>query len=170
MKRTVISPLSIQLDKAALMEENHIPADSDLAEEFSDLIDAAQQVLCCKMILLEAEPGLLPLPDNIQPRFFYAMTIGTEIEADEDCDYPVLGDIVRQAALDKAMIAAKHLLQEQYGLQNVVFYNPGSAEGWAQTANTELFRLLDAAEIGLTCDDRGYMKPWYSTLGVFTEV
>lgn len=169
MERIVLSPLPVKLDAAALMEANHIPADSDLAEEFNGLVDAAQRVLCCKAILLEADPAALSLPSGLKPRYFYAMTVGTEIEAEEDCDYPYLGDVVRQAALDAAMAAVQDHLKSRLGLRSVQYHNPGSTEGWEQLQNVSLFQLLQGEEIGLACDGRGNLTPWYSTLGVFTE-
>lgn len=169
MKRIVLSPLPVKLDKAALMEANHIPEDSDLAEEFSDLVDAAEKVLRCKAILAEAEPADFPLPDGITPKYFYAMTVGTEIEADEDCDYPYLGDVVRQAALDGAMAATVEYLKASCGMVSPAFQNPGSEEDWDKLVTLDLVKLLDASEIGIHADSRGNMTPWYSTVGLFTE-
>lgn len=169
MKRIVLSPLPVKLDRAALMEANHIDPESDLAEEFSDLVDAAERVLCCKAILVEAEPGVLDVPAGSQPKYYYAMTIGTEIEEDEDCDYPYLGDVVRQAALDCAMAATLDYLKAECGMISPAFRNPGSESGWAQEADCALVKLTGAEEIGITADGRGYMTPWYSTVGMFTE-
>ena len=169
MKRIVLSSLPVKLDKAALMEKNHIDPESDLAEEFSDLVDAAEKVLRCKAILVEAEPGMVPVPAASAPKFFYAMTVGREIDEDEDCDYPYLGDVVRQAALDEAMAVTIDYLKTECGLVSPVFLNPGSEGGWEQTANVALVQLTGAEELGITVDDRGYMTPWYSTVGMFTE-
>lgn len=169
MKRIVLSPLPVRLDRAALMEQNHIPADSDLAEEFSDLIEAAQKVLCCKAVLLEAEADSAAVPAGVTPKYFYAMTVGTEIEADEDCDYPYLGDVVRQAALDGAMAATQDYLKAHCGMVSPVFRNPGSEDGWDKLANLDIAKLTGAEEIGITTDSRGSMTPWYSTVGLFTE-
>ena len=83
MNRIVLSPIPVKLDKAALMEANHIPEDSDLAEEFSDLVDAAEKVVRCKAVFVEAEPVDFPVPADADPKYFYAMTVGTEIEEDE---------------------------------------------------------------------------------------
>jgi len=170
MERLVLSPLPVKLEKAALMAANHIPEDSDLKEEFADLVDAANRVLCCKAILLEAEKTVpFPLPEGVTPRFYYAMTVGTEIEEDEDCDYPYLGDIVRQAALDIAMEDTQALLRDKYGMKNIVFHNPGSTEGWDKLLSIDIAALTGASEIGITVDERGIMAPWYSTVGLFAE-
>ena len=169
MKRIVLSPLPVILDKAALMEQNHIDPESDLAEEFSDLVDAAQKVLRCKTVLVAAEPGMADYPAGYAPKYFYAMTVGTEIEEDEDCDYPYLGDVVRQAALDGAMTATIEYLKAECGMADPAFLNPGSEGGWAQTANCALAELTGAAELGIRVDSRGNMTPWYSTAGMFTE-
>ena len=169
MKRIVLSPLPVKLDKAALMEQNHIDPESDLAEEFSDLVDAAQKVLRCKTVLVAAEPGMADYPAGYAPKYFYAMTVGTEIEEDEDCDYPYLGDVVRQAALDGAMAATVEYLKASCGMVSPVFRNPGSEADWDQLVTVELVQLLNAGEIGVQSDSRGNMTPWYSTVGLFTE-
>lgn len=169
MKRIVLSPIPVKLSKSALMEANHIPEDSDLAEDFSDLVDTAEKVLCCKAILLAAEPVDFPLPEGVTPKYFYAMTVGTEIEADEDCDYPYLGDVVRQAALDGAMAATVEYLKTNCGMVSPAFKNPGSEKDWDKLVTLDLVKLLDASEIGIQADSRGNMTPWYSTVGLFTE-
>ena len=77
MERIVLSPLPVTLDREKLMEQNHIPADSDLAEDFADLVEAAGKVLCCKTILVKAEGNAdFPLPPGIRPKYYYAMTVG----------------------------------------------------------------------------------------------
>ena len=171
MERILLSPLPVTLDTESLMEKNHIPADSDLAEDFADLAAAARRVLCCKTVLVKAEePVSFPLPEGVKPAWYYAMTGGREIEEDEDCDYPYLGDVVRQAALDGAMDATKAYLREKLGMKEPVFLNPGSAEGWEdKRINLALAALTGAEEIGIRTDDRGNMTPWYSTVGIFTE-
>ena len=169
MKRIVLSPIPVKLDKAALMAANHIPEDSDLAEEFSDLVDAAEKVVRCKAVLVEAEPVDFPVPADAAPKYFYAMTVGTEIEADEDCDYPYLGDVVRQAALDAATAATMEYLKTNCGMVSPVYRNPGSESGWEKLVTIDLVKLTGAAEIGIQADDRGNMTPWYSTAGMFTE-
>ena len=169
MKRIVLNPIPVKLDKAALKEANHIPEDSDLAEDFSDLVDAAEKVLRCKAILLAAEPVDFPLPAGTVPEYFYAMTVGAEIEADEDCDYPYLGDVVRQAALDGAMAATVEYLKASCGMVSPAFQNPGSEADWDKLVTLDLVKVLDASEIGIQADSRGNMTPWYSTVGLFTE-
>ena len=80
MERIVLSPLPVTLDREKLMEQNHIPADSDLAEDFADLVEAAGKVLCCKTILVKAEGNAdFPLPPGIRPKYYYAMTVGREL-------------------------------------------------------------------------------------------
>ncbi len=171
MERILLSPLPVRLDRDSLMEKNHIPADSDLAEDFADLVAAADRVLCCKTVLVKAEgPVPFPLPPGSVPAWYYAMTVGREIEEDEDCDYPYLGDVVRQAALDGAMAYTKAYLRDTLGMKDPVFLNPGSAEGWEdKQINLALAELTGAEEIGIRTDDRGNMTPWYSTVGIFTE-
>lgn len=171
MERIVLSPLPVALDAAALMEANHIPADSDLAEEFADLTAEANRVLCCKAVLVKADgPVDFPLPSGISPAYYYAMTVGREIDENEDCDYPYLGDVVRQAALDTAMADTQAVLREKLGMKSVAFLNPGSAEDWSdKLVNRSIAALTGASEIGIEVDDRGNMTPWYSTVGIFTE-
>ena len=171
MERILLSPLPVELDKDSLMEKNHIPADSDLAEEFADLVEAAKKVLCCKAVLVRAsEPVSFPLPGGPAPEWYYAMTVGREIDEDEDCDYPYLGDVVRQAALDGAMAYTQAYLREKCGMASVAFQNPGSAEDWAdKLVNRDVALLTGAEEIGIRVDERGNMTPWYSTVGIFTE-
>ena len=171
MERIVLSPLPVTLDREKLMEQNHIPADSDLAEDFADLVEAAGRVLCCKTVLVKAgEPVSFPLPPGIEPKYYYAMTVGRELDEDEDCDYPYLGDVVRQAALDGAMACTRDYLRGQLGMKSVRFLNPGSAEGWEdKRINRDIAALTGAGEIGIQTDDRGNMTPWYSTVGIFTE-
>ena len=171
MERILLSPLPVSLDTAELMEKNHIPADSDLAEDFSDLVAEANKVLRCKTVLVKADiPAPFPLPPGAVPAWYYAMTVGREIEEDEDCDYPYLGDVVRQAALDAAMEYTKAYLKDALGMKDPVFLNPGSAEGWEdKKINLALAALTGAEEIGIRTDDRGNMTPWYSTVGIFTE-
>ena len=171
MERILLSPLPVTLDTAELMEKNHIPADSDLAEDFSDLTAEANKVLCCKTVLVKADgPVSFPLPSGVTPAWYYAMTVGREIEEDEDCDYPYLGDVVRQAALDGAMAYTKAYLRDTLGMKDPVFLNPGSAEGWEdKRINLALAAFTGAEEIGIRTDDRGNMTPWYSTVGIFTE-
>ena len=169
MKRIVLNPIPVKMDKAVLMEANHIPEDSDLSEDFADLVDAAEKVVRCKAILLAAEPVDFPLPAGSAPKYFYAMTVGTEIEADEDCDYPYLGDVVRQAALDGAMAATVEYLKLNCGMVSPAFKNPGSEADWDKLVTLDLVKLLDASEIGIQADSRGNMTPWYSTVGLFTE-
>ena len=171
MERIVLSPLPVTLDREKLMELNHIPADSDLAEDFADLVEAAGRVLCCKTILVKAgDPVDFPLPPGSEPRYYYAMTVGRELDEDEDCDYPYLGDVVRQAALDGAMACTQDYLRRQLGMQSVAFLNPGSTEGWEdKLINQSIALLTGAEEIGIQVDDRGNMTPWYSTVGIFTE-
>ena len=92
MERIVLSPLPVTLEREKLMELNHIPADSDLAEDFADVVEAAGRVLRCKTILVKADgPVSFPLPPGIEPKYYYAMTVGREIDEDEDCDYPYRG-------------------------------------------------------------------------------
>ena len=87
MERIVLSPLPVTLETEKLMEQNHSPADSDMAQEFSDLVEAARRVLCCKTILVKAEGSVdFPLPPGAEPKYYYAMTVGREIDEDEDCD------------------------------------------------------------------------------------
>ena len=171
MERIVLSPLPVTLEREALMEKNHIPADSDLAEDFADVVEAAGRVLRCKTILVKAgEPVDFPLPEGVEPRYYYAMTVGREIDEDEDCDYPYLGDVVRQAALDGAMAYTKAYLRDTLGMKDPIFLNPGSAEGWEdKLVNRAIALLTGADEIGIQVDDRGNMTPWYSTVGIFTE-
>jgi hypothetical protein len=171
MERILLSPLPVQLELESLMEKNHIPADSDLAEEFADLVEAARKVLCCKAVLVRAEgPVSFPLPGGPAPSWYYAMTVGREIDEDEDCDYPYLGDLVRQAALDGAMAYTQSYLREKCGMASVAFQNPGSAEDWAdKLVNRDIAALTGAEEIGIRVDERGNMTPWYSTVGIFTE-
>ncbi len=171
MERIVLSPLPVTLDREQLMERNHIPADSDLAEEFAELVETAGRVLRCKTILVKAgEPVDFPLPPGIEPRYYYAMTVGREIEENEDCDYPYLGDVVRQAALDGAMAYTQDYLRRQLGMKSVAFLNPGSSEDWEdKLINRSIALLTGAEEIGIQVDDRGNMTPWYSTVGIFTE-
>ena len=170
MERILLSPLPVSLDTAELMEKNHIPADSDLAEDFADVVEAANRVLCCKTILVKADgPVSFPLPPGIEPKYFYAMTVGQEIDEDEDCDYPYLGDVVRQAALDGAMAYTQDYLRGRLGLKSVGFLNPG-VEGWEdKLINRDVALLTGAEEIGIRVDERGNMTPWYSTVGIFTE-
>ena len=93
-----------------------------------------------------------------------------EIDEDEDCDYPYLGDLVRQAALDGAMAYTQAYLREKCGMASVAFQNPGSAEDWAdKLVNRDIALLTRAEEIGIRVDERGNMTPWYSTVGIFTE-
>ncbi|MBR3555625.1 MAG: hypothetical protein IKN89_06915 [Oscillospiraceae bacterium] len=171
MERIVLSPLPVTLDREKLMEQNHIPADSDLAEDFSDLLEAAGRVLCCKTILVKAEgPVDFPLPPGAEPKYYYAMTVGQELDEDEDCDYPYLGDVVRQAALDGAMAYTQDYLRQQLGMKTVSFLNPGSQEDWSdKLINKAIAELTKAEDIGIRVDDRGNMTPWYSTVGIFTE-
>ena len=171
MERILLSPLPVTLDTAELMEKNHIPADSDLAEDFSDLTAEANKVLRCKTVLVKADgPVPFPLPPGVTPAWYYAMTVGREIEEDEDCDYPYLGDVVRQAALDGAMAYTKAYLRDTLGMKDPVFLNPGSAEGWEdKLINKDIAALTKAEDIGILVDDRGNMTPWYSTVGIFTE-
>ena len=171
MERIVLDPLPVTLDREKLMELNHIPADSDLAEDFADVVEAASRVLRCKTILVKAgEPVDFPLPPGIEPRYYYAMTVGREIDEEEDCDYPYLGDVVRQAALDGAMSYTQDYLRREKGMDSVTFLNPGSAEGWEdKLVNRAIALLTGAEEIGIQVDDRGNMTPWYSTVGIFTE-
>lgn len=171
MERIVLSPLPVTLDREKLMEQNHIPADSDLAEDFADLVEAAGKVLCCKTILVKAEGNVdFPLPPGIWPKYYYAMTVGRELDEDEDCDYPFLGDVVRQAALDGAMACTQDYLRRELGMQSVSFLNPGSDEGWEdKLINKNIAALTKAEDIGILVDDRGNMTPWYSTVGIFTE-
>lgn len=171
MERIVLSPLAVHLDRESLMEKNHIPADSDLAEDFADLVEEANRVLRCKTVLVRGdEPVSFPLPEGSAPAWYYAMTVGREIEEDEDCDYPYLGDVVRQAALDAAMEATQAYLREQQGMKGVAFLNPGSEGNWEdKRINLEIVSLTGAEEIGIQVDDRGNMTPWYSTVGIFTE-
>ncbi len=170
MERILLSPLPVTLDREKLMELNHIPADSDLAEDFADVVEAAGRVLCCKTILVKADgPVSFPLPRGIEPKYYYAMTVGREIDEDEDCDYPYLGDLVRQAALDGAMAYTQDYLRGQLGLKSVSFVNPG-VEGWEdKLINRDVALLTGAEEIGIRVDERGNMTPWYSTVGIFTE-
>ena len=169
MERILLSPLPVTLDREKLMELNHIPADSDLAEDFADVVEAASRVLCCKTILVKADgPVSFPLPAGIEPKYYYAMTVGRELDEEEDCDYPYLGDVVRQAALDGAMAYTQDYLR-QLGLKNVSFLNPG-VEGWEdKLISLDVALLTGAEEIGIQVDDRGNMTPWYSTVGIFTE-
>ncbi len=169
MERILLSPLPVTLDREKLMELNHIPADSDLAEDFADVLEAANRVLCCKTILVKADgPVSFPLPAGIEPKYYYAMTVGRELDEEEDCDYPYLGDVVRQAALDGAMAYTQDYLR-QLGLKNVSFLNPGVA-GWEdKLISRDVALLTGAEEIGIQVDDRGNMTPWYSTVGIFTE-
>ena len=171
MERILLTPLPVTLDREKLMELNHIPADSDLAEDFADVVEAASRVLCCKTILVKADgPVSFPLPPGIEPKYYYAMTVGREIDEDEDCDYPYLGDVVRQAALDGAMAYTQDYLRDRLGMKNVSFLNPGSVEGWEdKLVNKSIAELTGAGEIGILVDDRGNMTPWYSTVGIFTE-
>ncbi len=171
MERIVLDPLPVTLDREKLMELNHIPADSDLAEDFADVVEAAGNVLRCKTILVKAgEPVDFPLPPGIEPKYYYAMTVGREIDEEEDCDYPYLGDVVRQAALDGAMSYTQDYLRREKGMDSVAFLNPGSAEGWEdKLVNRAIALLTGAEEIGIQVDDRGNMTPWYSTVGIFTE-
>jgi hypothetical protein len=171
MERIVLSPLPVTLDREKLMEENHIPADSDLAEDFGDVVEAASRVLCCKTILVKAgEPVDFPLPPGVEAKYYYAMTVGRELDEEEDCDYPYLGDVVRQAALDGAMAYTQDYLRRELGMKSVRFLNPGSAEGWEdKLINRGIALLTKAEEIGIQVDDRGNMTPWYSTVGIFTE-
>ena len=171
MERILLSPLPVELDTESLMEKNHIPAESDLAEEFADLVEAAKKVLCPKAVLVRAsEPVSFPLPGGSAPAWYYAMTVGREIDEDEDCDYPYLGDVVRQAALDGAMAYTQAYLREQCGMTSVAFQNPGSAEDWTdKLINRDIALLTGAEEIGIQVDKRGNMTPWYSTVGIFTE-
>ncbi len=171
MERIVLSPLPVTLDREKLMELNHIPADSDLAEDFADLVEAAGRVLRCKTVLVKAgEPVSFPLPKGVEPRYYYAMTVGREIDEEEDCDYPYLGDVVRQAALDAAMACTQEYLRRELGMKSVAFMNPGSDETWPDKGvNLGLAELTGAEEIGIRTDDRGNMTPWYSTVGIFTE-
>ena len=170
MEKIVLSPLPVTLEREKLMELNHIPADSDLAEDFADLLEAAEKVLCCKTILVKAgDPVSFPLPAGIEPKYYYAMTVGRELDEDEDCDYPYLGDVVRQAALDGAMAYTQDYLRGQLGMKSVSFLNPG-VEGWEdKLINKGIAELTGAEEIGILVDDRGNMTPWYSTVGIFTE-
>ena len=171
MERIVLDPLPVTLDREKLMELNHIPADSDLAEDFADVVAAAGRVLRCKTILVKAgEQVDFPLPPGIEPKYYYAMTVGREIDEEEDCDYPYLGDVVRQAALDGAMNYTQDYLRREKSLNGVAFLNPGSAEGWEdKLVNRAIALLTGADEIGILVDDRGNMTPWYSTVGIFTE-
>ena len=171
MERIVLSPLPVTLEREKLMELNHIPVDSDLAEDFVDVVEAAGRVLRCKTILVKADgPVSFPLPPGIEPKYYYAMTVGREIDEDEDCDYPYLGDVVRQAALDGAMAYTQDYLRDRLGMKNVSFLNPGSVEGWEdKLVNKSIAELTGAGEIGILVDDRGNMTPWYSTVGIFTE-
>ena len=171
MERIVLSPLPVTLEREKLMEQNHIPADSDLAEDFADLLEAAGRVLKCKTVLVKAdEPVSFPLPAGVEPKYFYAMTVGRELDEEEDCDYPYLGDVVRQAALDGAMAYTQDYLRRELGMNSVAFLNPGSAEGWEDKLVTrEIALLTGAEEIGIRVDERGNMTPWYSTVGIFTE-
>ena len=171
MERILLSPLPVTLETEKLMEQNHIPADSDMAEEFADLVEAARRVLCCKTILVKAEGSVdFPLPPGAEPKYYYAMTGGREIDEEEDCDYPYLGDVVRQAALDGAMAYTQAYLREQLGMKSVGFLNPGSLGGWSdKLINKAIADLTGAEDIGIQVDDRGNMTPWYSTVGIFTE-
>ena len=171
MERIVLSPLPVTLERETLMEQNHIPADSDLAEDFSDLLEAAVRVLKCKTVLVKADiPVSFPLPPGVEPRYYYAMTVGREIDEEEDCDYPYLGDVVRQAALDGAMARTQDYLRREKGMKSVRFLNPGSEEGWEdKLLNRDIALLTGAEEIGILVDERGNMTPWYSTVGIFTE-
>ena len=171
MERIVLDPLPVTLDREKLMEANHIPADSDLAEDFADVVEAASRVLRCKTILVKAGgPVDFPLPPGIEPKYYYAMTVGREIDEEEDCDYPYLGDVVRQAALDGAMSYTQEYLRREKGMDSADFLNPGSAEGWEdKLINKNIAALTKAEDIGILVDDRGNMTPWYSTVGIFTE-
>ena len=170
MERILLSPLPVTLDREKLMEQNHIPVDSDLAEDFADLVEAAKRVLRCKTILVKAgEPVSFPLPPGVEPKYYYAMTVGRELDEDEDCDYPYLGDVVRQAALDGAMAYTQDYLRRQLGMKSVGFLNPGT-EGWEdKLISRDIALLTGAEEIGIRVDERGNMTPWYSTVGIFTE-
>ena len=171
MERIVLSPLPVTLEREKLMEQNHIPADSDLAEDFGDVVAAASKALCCKTVLVKAEgPVDFPLPPGVRPAYYYAMTVGRELDEEEDCDYPYLGDVVRQAALDGAMACTQDYLRQRLGMKSVRFLNPGSQEDWAdKLINRGIAELTKAEEIGILVDERGNMTPWYSTLGIFTE-
>jgi len=171
MERIVLSRIPVTLDQEKLMELNHIPADSDLAEDFADLIREAQKVLCCKTILVKAgDPVSFPLPAAAEPAYYYAMTVGAEIDEDEDCDYPYLGDVVRQAALDGAMAYTQAYLCRELGMKKPAYMNPGSSGDWPdKLINRDIAALTGAEEIGIRTDGRGNMTPWYSTVGIFTE-
>ena len=168
MDKITLAPIPVTLDCQQLMEANHIPADSDLAEEFTDLVAAAQSCLACKAILVPVSAELpFPLPAGISPAYVYAMTVGREIEENEDCDYPYLGDVVRQAALDQALAYTMDYLAGQNGGRRFSFTNPGTESGWETVNNVAIAQWLSCAEIGITTDSRGNLTPWYSTLGLF---
>lgn len=168
MDKIILSPIPVTLDCRSMMEQNHIPEDSDLAEEFTDLVDAAQSCLACKAILAPVSGELpFPLPEGIRPAYIYAMTVGREIEENEDCDYPYLGDVVRQAALDQALTYTLDYLSRQNSGRRFSFTNPGTETGWETVNNVEIAKWLGSEDIGVSCDSRGNLSPWYSTLGLF---
>lgn len=168
MDKIILAPIPVTLDCARMMELNHIPEDSDLAEEFSDLVSAAQGCLACKAILVPVTEALpFPLPAGISPAYVYVMTVGREIEENEDCDYPYLGDVVRQAALDQALAYTQDYLSGQNGGRRFTFTNPGTEAGWETVSNVEIAKWLGSEDIGVSCDSRGNLSPWYSTLGLF---
>ena len=82
------------------------------------------------------------------------MTVGREIDEEEDCDYPYLGDVVRQAALDGAMAYTQDYLRQQLGMKSVGFLNPGSQEDWSdKLINKAIAELTKAEDIGIQVDD-----------------
>jgi hypothetical protein len=186
MNRIIFEHIPVSFDRNRLMEENKIKPDTDLAEEFLGVIAAAEGALKCKAVLKQVElsgagengavlDGVEFNSGSVAEKlrgkkyiFLYVMTVGTEIDGCEDADYPVLGDIVRQAALDISMKYTLDYIKDKYGCTDVSFINPGTLEDWPVELNKTIFEMIGKVTelTGAVMTASGFMKPWYSSAGI----
>jgi hypothetical protein len=186
MKKIIFDYIPVKLDRAALMQANHIKPDTDLAEEFIGVLEASETVLRCKAVIKEVVLDALTESEAVLDGtvfsssyvasslrgksrvFLYVMTVGNEIYACEDADYPVLGDIVKQAALDEAMRYTLAYISQNYGGGNISFINPGTLDDWPVELNKVIFNMIgEVTELtGAVMSQSGFMKPWYSSAGL----
>jgi hypothetical protein len=186
MNNIIFEHIPVSFDRDRLMEENKIKPDTDLAEDFLGVIEAAEGALRCKAVLKLTEmsgagensvvlDGIEFKSGSVAGRlrgkkyiFLYVMTVGTEIDGCEDANYPVLGDIVRQAALDISMKYTLDYIKDNFGCADASFINPGTLEDWPVELNKTIFEMIgNITELtGAVMTAGGFMKPWYSSAGI----
>ncbi|MCQ2451904.1 MAG: hypothetical protein MJ075_02055 [Oscillospiraceae bacterium] len=95
--------------------------------------------------------------------FLSVITAGEGLEKCDELEDDAFLDLYNGALLFYASEYVLRFMKEQFGFDGSSMLNPGSLPDWPIENNHSFFDIVgDVAEIGVTLNSAGYIKPWNS--------